>query len=342
MTFENLLAILAVITVTVFLFIASQYFLIWLQALFTGTHIRMLDLVLMSLRKVDPKTVVQCKVMAVQAGLSDVTTAGIEAQMLAGGNVMRITLALIAAHRAAIPLDWNTAAVIDLAGRDILEAVQLSVNPKVIDCPASVPGKSATVDGVAKDGIQLKVQVRVTVRTNVEQLIGGATEATVIARVGEGVVSAIGACDTYLQAVIDPLLITREVMSKGLDSQTAFSILSLDISDITVGRNIGSQLQISQAEADIRIANANAEKRRAAAVAREQEMIALTRENEAAVVLAEALIPEAMATAWRCGQLNASEQPQSASADQTSPTRPAQLAIHRAVFRPSVGNGLLR
>ena len=222
--------------------------------------------------------------------------------------MQRVTLALIAAQRAGIDLGWDTAAAIDLAGRDILEAVQVSVNPKVIFCPDPDSGHGDTLDGVAQDGIQLKVRVRVTVRTNLSQLIGGATESTVIARVGEAIVSAIGSCNSYSDALADPLLITRQVIERGLDSQTAFAIVSIDIADIDVGANIGAQLQIDQAGADIRIARAEAEKRRAMAVAKEQEMVALTRENQAAVVLAEAQIPCAIAEAFRAGNLGTKRQ----------------------------------
>ncbi len=285
------------------LVVAIRYFSLWLQAYVTGTHISLLSLVLMSLRGVNPRTIVQCKVMAVQAGLNDIPTNAIESQYLAGGNVQRVTLALIAAQRAGIDLDWNTAAAIDLAGRDILEAVQLSVNPKVIFCPDPAVGHGDTLSGVAKDGIQLKVRVRVTVRTDIAQLIGGATESTVIARVGQAVVSAIGSCDHYQQALEDPLIITRQVMERGLDSQTAFAIVSVDIADIDVGLNVGAKLQIDQANADIRIARAVAEQRRAMAVARAQEMVALTRKNEAALVLAEAQIPAAISHAYCNGIL---------------------------------------
>lgn len=291
------------------LLVISRYFSLWLQAYVTGTRIALLSLMLMSLRKVDPKVIVRCKVMAVQAGLADFPTNALEAQYLAGGDVQRVTLALIAAHRAGIELDWDTAAAIDLAGRDILEAVQVSVNPKVIYCPDPADGRGDTLDGVAKDGIQLKVRVRVTVRTNLLQLVGGATESTVIARIGQGIVAAIGSCDQYQDALTDPLVITRRVLEKGLDSQTAFAIVSIDIADISVGANIGAELQIDQANADIRIARAEAEKRRAMAVAREQEMIALTRENQAAVVLAEAQVPRALAAAFRIGQLTRNGRP---------------------------------
>lgn len=291
------------------LIVISRYFMLWLQAYVTGTRIGLLSLVLMSLRKVSPTVIVQCKVMAVQAGLPDVTTDEMEAQYLAGGDVVRVTLALIAAHRARLDLDWNTAAAIDLAGRDILEAVRLSVSPQVINCPDPDAGHGDTLDAVARDGIQLKARVRVTVRTNVSQLIGGATEATVIARVGEAIVSAIGSCDSYKDAIADPFVITRQVIRNGLDAQTAFAIVSIDIADITVGANIGARLQTDQAEADIRIARANAETKRAMAVARQQKMIALTTENRAAVVLAEAQIPAALAGAYRAGQLHAQRSP---------------------------------
>lgn len=286
-----------------FLYVVNLYASLWLQAYMTGTQIGLLSLFTMSLRKIVPQTVVECKIMAVQAGLTDLSTDLLESQYLAGGNIERVTRALVVAHRAGIALDWDTAAAVDLAGRDILEAVQLSVNPKVIFCPDPEVGRGNTLDGVAKDGIQLKVRVRVTVRTNLSQLIGGATESTVIARVGQGIVSAIGSCENYGEALADPMVITRQVLSKGLDYQTAFEIVSIDIADIDVGKNIGAKLQSDQADADVRISLAHAEKRRAMAVAREQEMVALTREKEATVVLAEADIPTAMAAAFRSGQL---------------------------------------
>jgi len=303
-----MLWILFVVLTGGLLYVVGRYASLWLQVRLTGAHIGIWSLISMSLRKVDPEMIVHCKIMAVQAGLSDFTTDMLESQYLAGGNVERVTRALIVAHRAGIELDWDTAAAVDLAGRDVLKAVQLSVNPMVILCPDPADGRGNTLDGVAKDGIQLKVQVRVTVRTNLKQLIGGATESTVIARVGQGIVSAIGSCESYRDALADPMIITRQVLAKGLDCQTAFAIVSIDIADIDVGANIGAILQTSQAEADIRIARAHAEQRRAMAVAREQEMVALTRENEAAVVLAEAEIPSAMAAALRRGQLRVAAQ----------------------------------
>lgn len=280
------------------------YFSLWLQAYFTGTRISLLDLVLMSWRKVDPKTIVHCKVMAVQSGLASLSTSEIEAQYLAGGDVHRVTLALIAADRAGICLDWNTAAAIDLAGRDVMEAVRVSVNPKVINCPDPNEGRGDTLCGVAKDGIQLKVRVRVTVRTNLAQLVGGATEATVVARVGQGIISAIGSCDSHRDALGDPTVITRKVLAKGLDAQTAFAIVSIDIADIDVGQNIGAKLQIDRADADVRVARANAENKRCMALARQQEMRAELANSRALLVLAEAEVPAAIAGACRTGQLH--------------------------------------
>ena len=291
------------------LIVISRYFSLWIHATFTGTRIGLLSLISMSLRKINPSRIVHCKVMAVQAGLAEIETDAIEAQYLAGGNIERVTLALIVAHRAGIELNWDTAAAVDLAGRDVLEAVQVSVYPKVIMCPDPTAGHGETLNGVAKDGIQLKVRVLVTVRTNLSQLIGGATESTVIARVGQGIVTAIGSCNSYRDALADPHRITRQVLSQGLDSQTAFAIVSIDVADIDVGDNVGARLQTDQAEAEIRIARAFAEKRRAMAVALEQEMVALTREHEATVALAESLIPHAIAVAFSNGQLRVPQKP---------------------------------
>ncbi len=292
-------AVLLLVFFAMFASVAS----LWFRAFMSGAMIGPLQMVVMKLKKVNPNDVVDCRIMVVQAGLSSITTNALESHYLAGGNVPIVVRSLIAAHRAKIDLDWNTAAAIDLAGRNVLEAVQTSVNTKVIDCPD--PGRTgrSTLDGVAKDGIQLKARARVTVRTNLGQLIGGATEETVIARVGEGIVSAIGSCATHKEVLANPMLIARTVLNKGLDSQTAYAIVSIDIADIDVGDNVGARLQADQAEADVRIARAKAEERRAAAVAQEQEMRALTQENQAEVVLAEAAIPEAMASAYRTGNL---------------------------------------
>lgn len=280
-----------------------MFFNLWLRAFVTRAGIGIFRLVTMKLRKVNPQVIVDTKVMAVQAGLTDVVTSGLEAHFLAGGNVRRVVQAMIAAHRAKIALNWDTASAIDLAGRNVLEAVQTSVNPKVIDCPDAKRTGRQTLDGVAKNGIQLKVRARVTVRTNLDQLIGGATEETVIARVGEGIVSAIGSSETHLDVLENPTLIAHAVLAKGLDAQTAFEIVSIDIADIDVGENVGARLQADQAEADMRVARAKAEERRAKAVATEQQMKALTAENRAKVVLAESEVPKSIASAFLAGNL---------------------------------------
>jgi uncharacterized protein YqfA (UPF0365 family) len=289
----------------VFLVLFARYFKLWLRAFVTRADIGPFALVFMSLRKVNPQIIVDTKIMAVQAGLTGISTEALEAHYLAGGNVRRCVQALIASHRAKIDLDWDTAAAIDLAGRNIIEAVQTSVDPKVIDCPDSRRHGRNTLDGVAKDGIQLKARARVTVRTNLAQLVGGATEETIIARVGEGIVSAIGSAETHKLVLANPVLIAKAVLDKGLDAQTAYEIVSIDIADIDVGDNIGARLMADQAEADMRIARAKAEERRAQAVAKEQEMRALTEESRAKVVLAEAEIPKAMAGAYMRGALRA-------------------------------------
>ncbi|MFM9964302.1 MAG: flotillin-like protein FloA [Planctomycetaceae bacterium] len=286
-----------------FLVMFLMFFNLWLRAFVTRADISILRLVTMKLRKVNPQVIVDTKVMVVQAGLDEISNAGLEAHFLAGGNVRRVVQALIAAHRAKIDLNWDTAAAIDLAGRNVLEAVQTSVNPKVIDCPDAKRTGRQTLDGVAKNGIQLKVRARVTVRTNLNQLIGGATEETVIARVGEGIVSAIGSSDSHLDVLENPTLIAHAVLAKGLDAQTAFEIVSIDIADIDVGENVGARLQADQAEADMRVARAKAEERRAKAVANEQQMKALTAENRAQVVLAESEVPKAIAAAFLAGNL---------------------------------------
>jgi uncharacterized protein YqfA (UPF0365 family) len=289
----------------VFFIVFVKYFNLWLQAWFTGAKVSMLSLIAMSFRKVNARVIVESKIMAAQAGLPDISTNAFEAHFLAQGNVRRVVQALIVAHRAKIDLDWETGTAIDLAGRNVLEAVQTSVDPKVIDCPDPRRSGRTTLDGVAKNGIQLKARARVTVRTNLAQLIGGATEETIIARVGEGIVAAIGSCDSHKLVLANPMLIAKAVLDKSLDSQTAFEIVSIDIADIDVGDNIGARLQADQAEADVRVARARAEERRARAVASEQEMKALTAENRAKVVLAEAEVPLAVADAYRMGRLRA-------------------------------------
>lgn len=282
----------------------SRYIALWVRAFVTQARIGLPTLVFMSFRKISPKVIVDARILASQAGLNDIPVHALEAHYLAGGNVMRVVRALVVAHRAGIELDWRTASAIDLAGRDVLEAVQMSVDPRVIDCPAvGLPGGRTTLDAVARDGIQLRVQARVTVRANIQQLIGGAKEDTVIARVGEGIVSAIGAAETHRVVLANPMLIAHRVQEKGLDAQTAFEIVSIDIAKIDVGENVGARLLVDQAGADMRVARARAEERRARALAAEQEMIALTTENRAQVVLAEAEVPKAQADAIRKGTL---------------------------------------
>jgi len=267
---------------------------LWLQAYFSRADVRLSELIGMWLRKVDMRTIVLSKITAVQAGLQ-LTTKDLESHYLAGGRVPNVVRALIAADRASIDLSLKTATAIDLAGRDIVDAIQTSVNPKVIDCPDPKKGKE-TVDAVAQDGIQLKAKARVTVRTNIQRLVGGATEETIIARVGEGIVTTIGSAVTYKSVLENPDKISKAVLDKGLDAGTAFEILSIDIADVDVGENVGAQLQAAQAEADMRRAKAEAEKRRAMAVAREQEMRALVVENESKV-------PLAISEAFRAGNL---------------------------------------
>jgi uncharacterized protein YqfA (UPF0365 family) len=294
--------VIALIAVIVVLALVGQIFSLWIQALFARAKVTIGELIGMKFRKVDQKLIVISKIQAVRAGLEFLTTADLETHYLAGGRVRNVVIALIASNRANINLNWKTATAIDLAGRDILDAVQTSVNPKIIDCPNPATGKT-TIDGVAKDGIQLKTRARVTVRTNIDTLVGGATEETVIARVGEGIVTAIGASESYKQVLERPDVISKKVLEKGLDAGTAFEILSIDIADVDVGENVGAKLQADQAEADKRRFQAEAEKRRAMAMAREQEMRALVEENRAKVVLAEAEIPLAMAEAFRKGNL---------------------------------------
>ena len=261
----------------------------------------MLELVGMKLRKVNAMMIVNSRIQATRAGLA-ITQAEMESHMLAGGDVPRVITAMIAASKANIELPFKTATAIDLAGRDILEAIQTSVNPKVIDVPSAAMGR-ATIDAVAKNGIQLKVKARVTVRTNIQRLVGGATEETIIARVGEGIVTAIGSANDHKDVLENPDHISKAVLAKGLDANTAFTILSIDIADIDVGDNIGAKLQADQAESDKRRFQAEAEQRRAMAIAHEQENVAKQAENRALVVLAEAEIPRAIAEAFRSGNL---------------------------------------
>jgi uncharacterized protein YqfA (UPF0365 family) len=303
-----LILVLVGFAIIVCIFLA-KYFNLWLQAKMTSASITILELVGMSFRKVNPNIIVRSKIMAYQAGLSEkdgITTRALEAHYLAGGNVPNVVRALIAANRADIPLSYKRAAAIDLAGRNVLEAVQTSVNPKVIPCPDPSSGRNS-IDGVAKNGIQLKVKAKVTVRTNLDRLVGGATDETIIARVGEGIVNAIGSADTHEQVLERPDTISKRVLEKGLDAGTAYEILSIDIADVDVGDNIGANLQALQAEADTRVARAKAEERRAFAVAKEQEMIAQVQENRSKVVEAESEVPRAIAEAFRSGNIGIQE-----------------------------------
>jgi uncharacterized protein YqfA (UPF0365 family) len=274
---------------------------LWIQAFFTGAKVGFLDLIGMKLRKVDYSMIVRQKIALVQAGVR-VDNADLEAHYLARGNVPKVAAAVIAAHKAGIDLPWRIASAIDLAGRDILDAVKTSVNPKVIDCPDPSKGRP-TLDGVCKNGIQLKARARVTVRTKLDRLVGGATEETIIARVGEGIVKAIGGAEHHTDVLANPNMISQAVLKNSLDSQTAFEIVSIDVAEIDVGANIGANLQADQASADLRVAQARAERTRAEAVATEQVNRAQVEANRAKVVLAEAEIPLAIAQAFREGKL---------------------------------------
>ncbi len=278
-----------------------QFVGLWVQALVSGAPVGLVDLIMMKFRKVDPKVIVFNRISAKKAGL-ELSTNQLESHYLAGGRVTTVVRAMIAAEKAKIDLPWDRATAIDLAGRDILEAVKTSVDPKVIDCPSGSSGKM-TIDAVAKDGIQLKAKARVTVRTNIARLVGGATEETIIARVGEGIVSAIGSSGSHKEVLENPDRISKAVLQKGLDSGTAFEILSIDIADVDVGDNMGANLQAPLAEADTTRFQAEAEKRRAMAVAQETEYMAEAQKNRALVVLAEAEVPKAMAEAFRQGNL---------------------------------------
>ncbi len=288
-------AIFALIVLVVFF----KYLGLYIRCVTSGANIGLFELLMMSLRKVSPETIAQARISTVQAGL-DVDMRDLQAHYLAGGNVNNVIRALIAADRAGIPLPYKMATGIDLAGRSVLEAVQTCVNPRIIDCPQEAGAKIAAV---AKDGIQLLARARVTVRTKMDRLIGGATEETIIARVGEGIVSTIGSASSYKDVLENPYRISKTVLAKGLDAGTAFEILSIDIADVDVGENIGAKLQTDQAEADMRVAQAHAESRRATAVALEQEMQAKVIEYKAKLVEAEAQVPAAMADAFRSGRL---------------------------------------
>jgi len=291
----SLLALVALIVI-------ANFGSLWVRARAAKTKITFLELIGMWLRGVASAVIVNTKIQAWKSGLTDISTEELESHYLARGRVPNVVVALISAQRANIPLDFRTACAIDLAGRDIVDAVQTSVNPKVIDCPNPQQGRT-TIDAVAKDGIQLKARARVTVRTSIKRLVGGATEETVVARVGEGIVSAIGSANSHKEVLENPDKISKAVLLKGLDAGTAYEILSIDIADIDVGDNIGARLQADQAEADKKRFQAEAERRRAMAIAQEAENTAQVEANRALVVLAEAEIPKAMAEAFRNGNL---------------------------------------
>ena len=297
--------LILILLVLVVLVIFMSYFRWWIQSVLTGAGITFWDLLGMTFRKVNPKIIVPSKIMATQAGIDDpeLTTKALEAHFLAGGNVQMVIRSLIAARKAkTIALSFREATAIDLAGRNVLEAVQTSVYPRVIDCPAKGSVRTS-LDAVAKDGIQLKVKARVTVRSNLQQLIGGATEETIIARVGEGIVSAIGSSEDHKAVLENPDVISKAVLARRLDSQTAFEIVSIDIADIDVGDNIGARLKADQAEADTRVARARAEGKRTMAVAKEQENQAEIEKSRAKLVELQAEVPKAMAESFRTGKL---------------------------------------
>jgi uncharacterized protein YqfA (UPF0365 family) len=301
-------AIVALLIALVLVALFAKWGSYWIQAYMSGAEVSMASLIVMSFLKIDHRMIVTAKIMVRQAGLpidrdSGMSTARLQAHTLAGGDVMNVVKAIIAAHRAEIGLDFDRAAAIDLAGRDVLLAVQTSVSPRVIHCPAKGGDGKKTLSAVAKNGVELRVEARVTVRTNLEQLIGGATEETIIARVGQGIITAIGSAQSHMDVLEMPSRISAGAMAHGLDANTAFKIVSIDMADIDVGENIGARLQSDQADADIRIARAMAEVRRAEAIAQEQQMKAKVAENQAAFVLAEAEVPAALAEAFRAGQL---------------------------------------
>jgi len=301
-----MLGAVGLIVFLIFMLIFFSFVKLWIQSLLAGAKIGIMDMIRMKLLNIDYGVIVRQKIALVQAGVPKVSTQELEAHVLARGNLQKVVTAVIAAHKAGLDLPWRVAAAIDLAGRNVLDAVMVSVYPKVIDCPD--PGKGRpTLDGVCKNGIQLKARARVTVRTKLERLVGGATEETIIARVGEGIVKAIGSAEHHTDVLANPNLISQAVLNNSLDAQTAFEIVSIDVAEIDVGANIGANLQADQAAADLRVAQANAEKRRALAVALEQEMRAKVEENRAAVVLAEAEVPKAISEAFRTGRLGVME-----------------------------------
>jgi len=293
-TVTNIILVIIALAILVLFYFVGSAISLWIQALVSGARVSLISIVFMRFRKVPPKLIVNVKIMAAKAGL-DISTNDLESHFLAGGDVMRVAQALIAADKASIELNFNRAVAIDLAGRNVLEAVQMSVNPKVIETPL--------VAAMAKNGIQLKAIARVTVRANIDRLVGGAGEETILARVGEGIVTTIGSADTHKLVLENPDMISKRVLEKGLDAGTAYEILSIDVADVDVGKNIGAELETDRAEADKKIAQAKAEERRAMAIAVEQEMKARVQEMQAKVVEAEAMVPLAMAEAFKKGNM---------------------------------------
>ncbi len=301
MEISTLVIIVVCLALLVFLIFIGSAVGLWWQSTVSNAPVRLMDIILMRFRKVNPAIIVTARITAKKAGI-EISAGQLEAHLLAGGRVGRVVSALIAAHKANIALNFDRACAIDLAGRDVLAAVQTSVNPKVIDVPSGEMQR-ATIDGIAGDGIQLKVKARVTVRTALDRLVGGATEETIVARVGEGIVTTIGSATSHMHVLENPDMISKTVLARGLDTGTAFEILSIDIADIDVGENIGARLRTDKAEADKKVAQAEAEQQRARAVAEEQVQLAKVQENRAKVVLAEAEIPLAIAEAFRNGRL---------------------------------------
>ena len=304
----SLVAVLAGIFFLVGAWFVLRYGRLWVTAYASKAPVTFFDLIQMHFLQIDPAQIVNALIQAKQAnlplaGTGGITTERLAAHALSNGNVPRVIAAIISAQKAKMDLDFDRAAAIDLAGRDVLDAVKTSVDPKVINCPDPARSGKATLSAISRDGIELRVRARVTVRTNLEQLIGGATEDTIIARVGESIISSIGSADTHKAVLENPDMITRNVMSRGLDAQTAYEIVSIDIADVDVGENIGARLQADQAEADTRVARAAAEKKRAEAIAQEQLMKAQVAENRALVVLAEAEVPHALAETFRSGNI---------------------------------------
>ncbi len=295
------LGLVGLVVFLIVVFICLSFVQLWIQAYIAGARIGFIDMIRMKLQKLDYTTIVRLNIALMKAGLK-ITPQEMEAHLLARGRLDKVVRAVIAAHKAGMDLSWRASTAIDLAGRDVEEAVRRSVDPKVIDCPDPSKGRT-TLDGVCRNGIQLRARARVTVRTKLDRLIGGATEETIIARVGEGIVKAIGSAEHHTDVLANPSMISKAVLDNALDAQTAFEIVSIDIAEIDVGENIGAILQANQAKADLQVAQANAEKRRALAVATEQEMKAKVEENRAQLVLAESEVPRAISQAFRDGRL---------------------------------------